>query len=372
MSKESTAKVRQARQWVTLRQGSLDVRLGSEALSKLGHELKSSVGKPRLCVLVFQKSLKRASREQLRREIVNEGFDLRELELELDDKRATLAAAERLMEEFAKLELTSDDVCCAVGNAELLDTVAFACTHWYAGVVLAAVATDMLAALSTITPLALDLPFAKEALTHTSCPKLVFADPDFLEFYTSSETTKQLFCHFVASAVAENERAFEQLWDRADAIMEGDTQALFDQLSNSMRGRGRTVYSSSIAVRQSVAFGLDLIDALREVAPKKTPTSTLFAEALRFSSRLAVAEADFDIDDMYAIDELLELFGLPELSANIKADKFVESIKAERFKRNNRLMLLLPQALGRVRLTAVPEEILTEHAEAWCASRKRS
>ena len=72
---------------------------------------------------------------------------------------------------------------------------------------------------------------------------------------------------------------------------------------------------------------------------------------------------------MFTQDELLERLGVGTVEAEVEPGAFVEAIKRERFARTNRFMLALPRAIGRVRLTAVETETLTEHVGAWCASR---
>ena len=58
-----------------------------------------------------------------------------------------------------------------------------------------------------------------------------------------------------------------------------------------------------------------------------------------------------------------------KFKAAVDADELVAAIQRERFARTNRFMLALPRALGRVRLTAVETDTLSEHVRAWCASR---
>jgi hypothetical protein len=74
------------------------------------------------------------------------------------------------------------------------------------------------------------------------------------------------------------------------------------------------------------------------------------------------------IDDMLAQDELLEALGIGTISCSLEPEALVEALKAESFRRQNRFHVLVPLALGRVRLTAVADDLLLEHASAWCAA----
>jgi hypothetical protein len=44
----------------------------------------------------------------------------------------------------------------------------------------------------------------------------------------------------------------------------------------------------------------------------------------------------------------------------------VAAIREELSMRTNRMMLLVPFAIGRVRLATIPDDLLYEHVSAWC------
>ena len=113
----------------------------------------------------------------------------------------------------------------------------------------------------------------------------------------------------------------------------------------------------------------DFARALRSVAGDSVPASSLLADGLRFSARLAVALEQLSVDDMFTQDELLERLGLGTCEVPVAPDALVAALKQERFSRTNRFMMATPRALGRVRLSVIPDDLLAEHAAAWCASR---
>ena len=97
--------------------------------------------------------------------------------------------------------------------------------------------------------------------------------------------------------------------------------------------------------------------------------STALADGMRFASRLAVVLESLPVDDMLAVDELLERLGLDTTRETVDPAELVARIRSERLLRTNRFMLAVPRALGRVRLSVMSDETMTEHATAWCASR---
>ena len=69
---------------------------------------------------------------------------------------------------------------------------------------------------------------------------------------------------------------------------------------------------------------------------------------------------------MFTQDELLERLGLGTTEAAVDPQALVAAMREERFRRTNRFMVATPRALGRVRLTAVPDELLEEHVTVGC------
>ena len=170
-----------------------------------------------------------------------------------------------------------------------------------------------------------------------------------------------------AGAILESEHTFAHLWDRAEKIAQGVREDVCQQIAESVRTRGRTISSASVAVRQSIGYGDVIAAAFQNLVPDAAP-STCLAEALRFSARYGVSENAFALDDMIAQDEMLENLGLGTLSVDLEAQDLFDAIKGECLRRSNRFMLLMPQALGRIRLVSVNADRLMDHCYAWCAA----
>ena len=90
---------------------------------------------------------------------------------------------------------------------------------------------------------------------------------------------------------------------------------------------------------------------------------------MRFAARLGVAQETLSIDDMLAVDEVLERLGLDTTRADVDPTALAGRIRENRFLSTNRFMLAVPRGLGRVRLAVMTDELIEEHTGAWCASR---
>ena len=174
-------------------------------------------------------------------------------------------------------------------------------------------------------------------------------------------------CEFTAGSDSKN--AFATLVDRSEVLGTDDVDTLGDQMLDTFRSRGRIACSNALAVRQSLEYGIPFARALQRLAPEVGFGAAL-AEGLRFESRLSAGEGTCEVETVLTQDALLARLGLDELQVDVDAREFAKAIKEECFARSNRFMLVLPQDLGKVRLTSVSDELLEEHLSAWCAARK--
>ena len=361
-------KVTRQRQWVTLRGTSMDARVGAGLLADMAHDIRSVVGRPKACALAFEPATPKDLIENLRRGLTDQGFFVHKLELEGGQEARSVEGAAKLMGKLADVGITSDDLVVAVGDVDALSVAAFVCPTWCAGVPLVQVPLTLTAAVvAGATPRALNVCGHEAMVGLDSQTRFEICDLDvLLREDNAADDVLLAYALMVATAMSDCEKAVSKLWDRADDIVAGDANALAEQLSETIKSRGKVVASSSLAIRQSIAYGQVFAAALRGLVGDDVPASAIMAESLRFSARLSVGLEDLSVDDMFTQDELLEKLGLGYVEAKVDAAQLIDAVKAECFKRTNRLMLPLPRALGRVRLAAVDDDLLREHVGAWC------
>ena len=333
------------RQWVALRNTSMDVRGGIGISGHVAKDLRTAIGRPHACALVGEAGLSAELVDAYHRDLSAAGFDVRPLEM--PGGGCDLVRAQALAGLLLEARITADDL-----------------------VSLVEVPTSAPAAvISAVTPRPLDIPGGPGMLRHDGAPRFSVVDVRLFDLDPTHEELLHAFAHMAATAACDSNKAFERLWDSADDLVAGDEQVILRQLLDAVKSRGRVVASTSAATRQSIAYGEELAGALRSVLGDAVPASSLVADGLRFSARLAVALDQLSVDDMFTQDELLERLGLGTTEAAVDPQALVAAMREERFRRTNRFMVATPRALGRVRLTAVPDELLEEHVTAWCASR---
>ena len=358
-----------ARQWVPMAGGSCDVRMGNGALMQASSVFRSCVGRPRACLAIVRESIDETIRETLRRQLVDAGFSVTWLTLE-DGASGTVETAHAVAEALALAHVTSDDLCCVLGDASLISVASYVCGSWCGGMSLVAIPEDELGLLEgAIVPRSLDVGSRHGVVDVRPAAQHVLLDFDFVISSASTELSHYLRSLMVATAMAGSEREFSELWDRADMLARGEEEALQTQLIAVARARGQLKSSTAAAVRQSADYGRTFENAVCRLSHGDIPRSVLLAEGMRFAARIAVALDKLSIDDMLAQDELLETLDIGFATCSFGAQELCEALKQEEFARRNRFMLLVPFSIGQVRFVTIDDDMLAEHARAWCDAR---
>ncbi len=357
------------RQSISLPGGACILRVGPGACERAGSEFHQLMGKPHAAVLMAQPSCSEELVTTMRRQLTNEGFEVRAVELP-DDVALTMDAVTSLRMELARLGANADDLGVVVGGHDVASLAIHATTGWCGGMPLAVVPTDALCMTSALVEAAAldagELPHAVETSGHA---RIGICDLDQMDL-TGGEQARLARALLVQTAVADNQNGFVKLAERAHDIADGKPDAIAEQIVDCSRARGRILSASSVAVRQGLSYGTTFADTLVRLVPDTTYALAL-GEGMRFAARMAVALGNGDIDFVFEQDGLLQRLDLPEVPCDLDAAAFVEAMRAERFRYSMRFMLALPQAIGRIRLTSVSDDVLREHLSAWCASRKR-
>ncbi len=357
------------RQWVSMPGGSCDVRLGSGVLETSGAVLKGAVGRPRAAVLVAGEEVAPSACETMRRQLTDAGFTVVRAMVPTGARARTLEAFGALAATLAEERLTADDLMVAVGDADVLSLASHVCAQWCGGMTLTMVPVGPLGLVeAALSPRGLAVGARDAMLMTRPSVKHVLFDTDLALTGPVDEEAMMARVLMVVTAMCDSEAAFSRLWDRTEDICAGDVEAQVEQLRDTVKTRGKIYSSTALALRQSLVYGEAFARALAQLVEGVAP-STARAEALRFQARLAAGEGLFEVDDVFAQDELLERLELPLVQAEVDPQALIEAVRQDRFARSNRFLLGLPRKLGRVRLAAVSDERIAEHVAAWCASR---
>lgn len=356
------------RQWISLPYGSCDARIGTGAIGVISPTLHVTTSERPRCLLLVEEGADASIVELVRRELVDAGYDVARHAHRPGCE--TLGDAADVFGLLAEERVTADDLVFAMGGTSLLSLASYVAGSWCGGVRLALMPNDEQALLeATVTPRWLTCGVKDAMVAVEPSAKQVFFDADLADTSIGSETSLMARALMVATAVAESERSFSRLWDSAPALMESDGPTTCTLLCETLKSRGHLVSSTALAIRQSATYGLDVMRALRVCVPE-APASTLLAEALRLTARISCGLGKLPVDDMFAQDDLLQTLGLGELVCDVEPQRLIDALREVRFERTRRFLVSVPQQLGRVRYMAVDDEMLREHATAWCDAHR--
>lgn len=356
------------RQWIALKDGSCDVRYGQHAIDQLGAILRTAVGVPYKLALVRDSCASDEVFEEIQRNLTSQGFRVTCVHLQ-DADEPSLSLVETLCTSFLDMGLTSDDYICVVGDVTLIALVGAAARVWCQGTPVCAIPLSFHALIDAATlPQMLTLNKVPAMLSLSAHYDQVVCDTSLIHFDLHDQDAQYARLMMIATCMAESSQAFSKLWDASYDLMDTNFETFSAQLLETLKIRGRIISSSALAVRNAASYGVSFARALQKVS--HATYTACFAESLRFCARLACALEHLEIDDVLAQDELLDRFECGSVCKDVDPQQLFCALKDELFLRSHKAQLPLPQALGRVRMTSVTDELLHEHVGAWCMAHK--
>ena len=364
------------RQTVSQSGSSIDIHVGSAPFELFGREMRVTVGKPRLAVVVTaaapgteQASPADATRAaDLSARLSEERFAPRTLVL--SQAPGSVEQALELMRGLSACGCTCDDLLVSVGDELLQAVAAHVASLWCGGMTLAAVPTTLYAFARANTPLALGCGEAPHMVGRAFIgPRALYADTAALARDASQCDLVSTRALMVSTALADSDTALGRLSGCAGELVEGDEETVANELVALLRSRGKFMASSSSSLRFSARYGETFAGALAQLSDGAFTQAELLGEGLRFEARLSAGMEQLDVDTVLAQDALLDTLGIAERPWALAADELLAACARYGRLRGNQLQFALPQQAGRVRATVVEEALLRDHVTSWCLSR---
>lgn len=357
------------RQLINLSSRSIDYRVGFGALDELSRMLSSAVGRPKRALLVFVPSALASHGETVRRSLSDAGFAFEELTLAEGERATTLAAASQLFDALDAANITCDDLLVALGGRDVCSLVSWASRQWCGRTECVLVPTTfdaMVCCATTMDPI--ETGTGAPLISLRPEPGVVCCDLDLVRAVDPAQL-KPGYVELVRSMMVSSRVRWNQFGEYIPEILEGGEVALINALQWSQTARRDVLTATNPSSRMALTFGASCARALRLCLGKDIPAWQLIAEGMRFEARMAVDIADFDVEDVFELDDRLDDLGIEELAFDIEPARFSEAFRTEHARRSNRQMLALPAAPGAVRLHVVEDDVFERHAQAYLASR---
>lgn len=363
------------RQLINFQNRSVDVRVGLGAFGELSRMFASAVGKPKRAMVVWNAAVSERFGEVVDHALVDAGFAVSQLLLEVSPAGATLADADVVFGALSANGITCDDLVVAVGDAATCSVVAWCANLWCGRTECALLPTTfdaMLTVATTMEPLVASGDHALPAIAVRPEPGLVVCNLDLVR-EADPENLKLGYALLVGTMLSSSKSRWNQFSETVPEILAGEEVALVNAVQWSQTARKDVLMATNPSARHALDFGKTGERTLRVClgnAATQVPAYQLLSEGMRFEARLAHDACDFDIDYVFEVDDCLEDFGIEELAFDLEPEAFIAEFRRQQFARSNRTMLPLPAALGAIRLNAVDDDVLERHATAYLASRK--
>ena len=363
------------RQLINFQNRSVDVRVGFGAFDELSRMFASVVGKPKRAMVVWCGAMSDRFGEVVEHSLVDAGFAVSQLSLEVSPAGATLADADAVFGALSTNGITCDDLIVAVGDASTCSVVTWCANQWCGRTECALLPTTfdaMLTVATTMEPLVASATGALPAIAFRPEPGLVVCDLDLVRD-ADPDQLKRGYAVLVGTMLSSSKSRWNQFTETVPEILAGEEVALVNAVQWSQTARKDVLTATNPSARHALDFGKTGERTLRAClgeAAANVPAYQLLSEGMRFEARLAHDACDFDIDYVFELDDCLEDFGIEELGFDLDSASFIAEFRRQQFARSNRTMLPLPAALGAIRLTYVEDEVLERHAQAYLASRK--
>ena len=363
------------RQLINFQNRSVDVRVGLGAYEELSRMFASAVGKPKRAMVVWNTAVSERFGEVVDHALVDAGFAVSQLLLEVSPQGATLADADVVFGALSANGITCDDLVVAVGDAATCSVVCWCANQWCGRTECALLPTTfdaMLTVATTMEPLVASGDHELPAIAVRPEPGLVVCNLDLVR-EADPEDLKLGYAVLVGTMLSSSKSRWNQFSETVPEILAGEEVALVNAVQWSQTARKDVLMATNPSARHALDFGKTGERTLRVClgnAAARVPAYQLLSEGMRFEARLAHNACDFDIDYVFEVDDCLEDFGIEELAFDLEAAAYIAEFRRQQFARSNRTMLPLPAALGAIRLNAVDDDVLERHAAAYLASRK--
>ena len=357
------------RQLINFQNRSADYRLGFGALEELSRMLSSAVGRPRQALLVATAPELERYGETVRRSLADAGFAFEELVFDRPDV-ADIAHVSQLFDALDAAGVTADDLIVALGGSAVCSLVSYAGEMWCGrteSLLIPTTLDAMVTVATTMDPIATASGAPLVFLSPE--PAVVCCDLDMVKS-ASPEELKPGYVKLLVSILASSLTRWNQFGEALGDLLVADELALINALQWSQSSRRDVLTATNPSARHALTFGEPCARALRRCLGDDIPAYRLLAEGMRFEARLAHDVCDFDVEDVFELDDRLDDLGIDELAFDIDSSAFLEAFRAEHFRRTNRFMFALPACPGAIRLSVVEDDVLERHADAFLASRR--
>lgn len=245
------------RQLINFQNRNVDVRVGLGAFEELSRMFASAVGKPKRAMVVWNDATSERFGEVVEHALVDAGFAVSLLVLEVSPACATLADADTVFDALSANGITRDDLVVAVGDTATCSVVCWCANQWCGRTECALLPTTldaMLTVATTMKPLVASSANALPAIAFRPEPGLVVCDLDLVR-EADPEDLKLGYAVLVGTMLSSSKSRWNQFTETVPEILAGEEVALVNAIQWSQTARKDVLMATnpSAAMRSILA-----------------------------------------------------------------------------------------------------------------------
>lgn len=247
------------RQLINFQNRSVDVRVGLGAFEELSRMFASAVGKPKRAMVVWNDATSERFGEVVEHALVDAGFAVSLLALEVSPAGATLADADTVFGALSANGITCDDLVVAVGDVATCSVVCWCANQWCGRTECALLPTTfdaMLTVATTMKPLVASSANALPAIAFRPEPGLVVCDLDLVR-ETDPEDLKLGYAVLVGTMLSSSKSRWNQFTETVPEILAGEEVALVNAVQWSQTARKDVLMATNPSARPCARFWQD-------------------------------------------------------------------------------------------------------------------
>ena len=245
------------RQLINFQNRSVDVRVGLGAYEELSRMFASAVGKPKRAMVVWNAAVSERFGEVVDHALVDAGFAVSQLSLEVSPDGATLADADAVFGALSANGITCDDLVVAVGDAASCSVVCWCANQWCGRTECALLPTTfdaMLTVATTMEPLVASASNALPAIALRPEPGLVVCNLDLVR-EADTEELKRGYAILVGTMLSSSKSRWNQFIETVPEILAGEEVALVNAVQWSQTARKDVLMATNPSARHALDFG---------------------------------------------------------------------------------------------------------------------
>lgn len=359
---------------VNLGKRSYPILVGTGLLAQLGELLRAGFGALRVMVIT-NPTVRNLYGTAVENSLRRAGWDTVWAEMPDGEEHKTLATVETLYDLALDRELDRACPVVALGGGVVGDTAGFFAATYQRGVPFVQVPTTLLAQVDASVggKVGVNHPRGKNMIGAFYQPRLVVADLDTLATLPLREIRAGL-AEVIKYGVIRDAAFFAWLEENVERLLRLEREALAHAVATSCRIKAAVVEEdeTEAGLRQILNYGHTVGHALEALTDYRVyHHGEAVAIGMAVAARLAVELGLLAGEDAARIVSLIRRAGLPtEVPERFSPGELIRAMRLDKKTRGGRLTLVLPEAIGRVRIASgIPEATVRRALHAFCRTR---